>query len=77
MEAKDTYQPISCNLYDQLEAWATLKTKLSLTYVDVSGQEVTMVGTIIDFKTKEGEEWATLENDLEVRLDKFTTIRPI
>ncbi len=64
------YTPASCELYDRLEAIATLKKECRLTYRD--GNKLTEVqGKIVDVYAADNADWCKLNNDTVIRLDKI------
>lgn len=60
----DKYTPIACDLYDQLIEAATRRRVVTLRRADHTSQVV-----IVDIFTREGAEWARLEDGEMVRLD--------
>lgn len=65
-----TYQPINCNYYDRLEAWATKGELLTLDYTDPQNQEAKKVEVQLkDLQTRNKAEYAIFSNGLELRLD--------
>ncbi|MGB0392021.1 MAG: Rho-binding antiterminator [Salibacteraceae bacterium] len=74
------YTPINCNLYDQLEAYAVLKTPLTLD-VELDGVSEILEGCLItDFKTQKEGEFAFVrqnEKQMKIRLDKIVSINNI
>jgi len=62
------YTPISCSLYDFLEAAATKHTVCEIVYAVTGGTE-TILGRIDDLYSKSGVEYLRLENGFEIRLD--------
>ncbi len=69
----NSYKPISCGLYDQLEAYAVKKTMLEIVYLD-ENEEKTIKEYIVNFKTLNKEEYLILSNGLEIRLDKVIKV---
>ncbi|CAM3479251.1 hypothetical protein [Arcobacter aquimarinus] len=69
----NSYKPISCHFYDKLEELAVKKQKVKIIYLD---NELTLEteDLIVDFKTKNKEEFAILSNGLIIRLDKIVEI---
>ena len=65
-----TYVPINCSYYDELEAIATLRKKVTVEYYDENGKEMSIdkVG-IKDLYTKKKEEFVVLDNGMTLRLD--------
>lgn len=74
---EDKYIPISCGSYDQLEEWAVKKTCCNISYFDDNKIEVTMKSKIINFITKDKEEFLVLENGTKIRLDKIMNVNGI
>ncbi len=78
MKAKDdTYKSIDCSYYDQLEAYATLKKKLNLTYYNEKGLIGTRTIQIKTFETKNHEEFLISEDGFRLRLDKIKSLTPV
>lgn len=69
----NSYKPISCHLYDKLEELAVKKQKVKIIYLD---NELTLEteDIIVDFRTKNKEEFAVLSTGLIIRLDKIVEI---
>ncbi|BAU67341.1 hypothetical protein STA3757_47530 [Stanieria sp. NIES-3757] len=65
------YTPVSCDLYDQLEAIATLKQECTITYKQENGQWAKAKGRIVDVYAADGADWCKLSNDTVIRLDKI------
>ena len=75
MEEKETsYQPIDCNFYDKLEAWATLKKKCQVQYRSPSGESKEGSGRIMDLYSVDKIEYLRLESGLEIRLDQIIQV---
>ncbi len=70
------YINISCDLYDQLEAFAMKAIQLKIMIEDDSGVSTEVYTKIRDLQTKDKEEFAILENGQRVRLDRITSITP-
>ena len=70
----DPYIPISCNYYDHLEAIATRKEKVSISYFDEDGTQISGENRIIDFRTKDGIEFMILDDEKIIRLDKIISV---
>ena len=67
------YKPINCNFYDILLANATLKKSCKIVYIEQDKtHEVTAI--ILDIFSRKGAEFMTLDNDIEIRLDKIVSI---
>ncbi|AXX96391.1 MULTISPECIES: hypothetical protein [Arcobacter] len=69
----DKYIPIACQLYDKLEELAVKKVKTKITYLDYYEEKV-VEDFIVDFRTKNKEEFLILANGIEIRLDKIITL---
>jgi Rho-binding antiterminator len=75
---RNDYIPISCAFYDELEAAAVKKIESTIVYKE-DEQIKTISALVIDFKTKNKEEFLILNNLKEIRLDKiisFNNIKP-
>jgi len=71
----DPYQPINCNFYDRLEALATLRKTIDLSYLDEEGVEQQQEGVLIqDLQTKEGVEYGYFSSGLVLRLDRILKV---
>ena len=73
---EDKYIPVPCQFYDVLESLAVKKTKSFIVYKD-DNIEKTVEDFIIDFKTKNKEEFIILSNKQEIRLDKIISINSL
>ncbi|MBP7769800.1 MAG: hypothetical protein KA055_01610 [Aliarcobacter sp.] len=69
----DKYKTISCHFYDELEALAVKKVLLKITYFE-NENEKHIEDIIVNFKTKNKEEFLILKNGLIIRLDKIIKI---
>lgn len=69
----DVYKAISCKLYDQLETLAIKKIKSTIICMD-NENEKSIEDIIVDFKTKNKEEFLILNNGTQIRLDKIIKI---
>ena len=70
---KREYTPVSCSLYDRLEALATLGQSIQLKYKDQN--EIFEIRTkIIDLVTQQKEEFMITSEQLCVRLDDIIAI---
>lgn len=68
-----SYQPISCNFYDELEALATLRRSCLIVYRGPENiQELQAV--IKDFYIEEGAEYLKLDNGQSIRLDLLLSV---
>jgi len=71
------YQPIDCNYYDRLEAWATLRTVCRILYRDENEQQQEVSAIIEDVYTALKVEYMRLDNGLVIRLDKLVAVNDI
>jgi Rho-binding antiterminator len=69
-----TYQRISCDYYDNLEAWATLKTLCHIIYLSETGEQKSTQGLITDLFAENHAEYMVLNNGLTIRLDYILSI---
>ena len=70
------YHAISCHFYDDLEVLAVKKIIAKITYFE-NENEMTIEDLIVDFKTKNKEEFLILENGTQIRLDKIIKINDL
>ena len=70
------YQPINCDYYDRLEAWATQRTRVTIEYLS-GAAPATIEGVIVDLFVKEKVEWLRLENGATLRLDQLIAVNHI
>ena len=70
------YIPIACHFYDELESIAVKKIKSKILYKDIDKIEE-IEDFIVNFKTKNKEEFLILSSGLEIRLDKVIKINEI
>lgn len=72
----EEYTPVPCNFYDQLEAFATLGTPCEIRFLQ-DGRPVIVKGKITDLYTRESVEYLKMDNGMEIRLDKITSVNGI
>ncbi|MEL6968606.1 MAG: Rho-binding antiterminator [Bacteroidota bacterium] len=70
----NTYIPINCSYYDELEAAATQRRTVTIVYRDKQEQEQKVATRITDLFARNKEEFMVLENGLEFRLDRLVSI---
>ncbi|MEW5799702.1 MAG: hypothetical protein AB1728_11930 [Bacteroidota bacterium] len=73
---ENTYQSISCSYYDQLEAYATQRTRCSIVH-KMDGNEQIIDGFIADLFAKDGAEYLKLDNGTVIRLDHIVSVNGI
>ena len=76
-QEKSDYQPIDCDYYDRLEAWATVGTTCAISFTDEGGQANQVDSKILDFKTEDGVEYLIGEDNLQIRLDRLISVNGI
>ena len=69
----DIYKTVSCHFYDELEALAVKKVLTKITYSENENEKY-IEDIIVDFKTKNKEEFVILSNGVQIRLDKIIEI---
>lgn len=72
------YIPISCSFYDELESAAVKKLNSTIVYEE-NFEIKTIKSIVVNFKTKNREEFMILKNKKEIRLDKilsFNDLKP-
>ena len=70
------YQTVSCHFYDELEALAVKKVLSKITYLE-NENEINIEDLIVDFRTRNKEEFLILKNGTQIRLDKIIKINEI
>ena len=70
------YQTVSCHFYDELEALAVKKVLSKITYSE-NENEIDIEDLIVDFRTRNKEEFLILKNGTQIRLDKIIKINEI
>ena len=72
----DIYKTVSCQFYDELEALAVKRIKSKIIYMD-NENEKSIEDIIVDFRTKNKEEFLILSDETQIRLDKIIRINEI
>lgn len=75
--ANNSYQPIDCNYYDRLEAWATMHTICQIKLRDEAGAEQEISAKIEDIYALNKVEYMRLDNGLVIRLDSLVSVNNI
>ncbi len=75
MWKKSPYQPIDCEFHDTLEEACVLKLRVDFQFVDDNGDTQNYSGQLLDFKTKDGEEFVKLQDGKWLRLDKLNHVK--
>ncbi|KPQ35144.1 MAG: Modulator of Rho-dependent transcription termination (ROF) [Phormidesmis priestleyi Ana] len=68
------YTPVSCELYDKLEAIATLHRTSQITYRNEAGNPINVESQIVDVYAKDGADYCKLADDTIIRLDHLEAI---
>jgi Rho-binding antiterminator len=68
------YIPINCDFYDELEALATLKKPAEIVFITENGGKLTVKAVITDLFIRDKVEFMSLDNGLEIRLDKLLSV---
>ncbi len=71
---KSSYQPINCDFYDELEAWATLQQLCTIEFWDEAGATLTTQGMILDLFIEEKAEYLRLDTGVTIRLDRLLQV---
>ncbi|MFK7807933.1 MAG: Rho-binding antiterminator [Saprospiraceae bacterium] len=75
MKNKTTdYKPIDCNIYDELVLLIMRKRKIKLEFLNGKDATTEAETVLTNIYTKEGEEFITLQNGKDIRLDKILKI---
>ncbi|QHS59721.1 hypothetical protein [Chitinophaga agri] len=75
--ANNSYQPIDCNYYDRLEAWATMRTMCLIHFRDEAGEEHEVNARIQDVYALNKVEYMRMDNGLVIRLDSLIAVNNI
>jgi Rho-binding antiterminator len=70
---EDKYIPVPCQFYDRLESLAVKNIKSVIVFIE-DKTEKSIESFIVDFKTKDKEEFIILSNKEEIRLDKIVSV---
>ena len=70
------YQTVSCHFYDELETLAIKKVLSKITYSE-NENEIDIEDLIVDFRTRNKEEFLILKNGTQIRLYKIIKINEI
>ena len=70
---QEKYKQVNCNFYDQLERYATLKTKLFITYAQ-NNSEIREEIEIKTLETQDKSEYLISNLDKRIRLDQIISI---
>lgn len=68
------YIPINCSYYDELEAIATRRKTVEITYRGAEDQLLTISARIVDFKIIEKTEYMILADEQKIRLDYLVSV---
>lgn len=75
---QNTYQPIDCNFYDRLEAWATQKIIVKIQFKESSNNIIKEIeAQIKDLFVENKVEFALLSTGLKLRLDNLIAVNGI
>ncbi|TWV93336.1 hypothetical protein [Chitinophaga pinensis] len=75
--SNNPYQPIDCNYYDRLEAWATMRTICQILFRDEEGKEQDVTARIEDVYALNKVEYMRMDNGLVIRLDSLIAVNNI
>lgn len=73
----NSYKPVSCALYDNLEAYCVKKTKLSITFKEDNQTKILEDIFIKDLQTFQKQEFVIISNGEKIRLDMILEINQI
>jgi Rho-binding antiterminator len=74
MNPDRVYHPIDCSLHDRLEAAATLRKIVAISYRNSQGELVEIEDRILDIFTRDGAEYLRLNGASEIRLDDLRSV---
>jgi Rho-binding antiterminator len=72
-----SYQPIACDLYDQLEVLALHRQLCQVEYWNEHGESETRQTRLMDLLSRDRQEFVCLEAGIEVRLDALIRVLPV
>ena len=70
----ETYKPINCDFYDELEALSTLKKNSEIIFRAENGGKSILRGRIADLYTRDHIEYMKLDSGLEIKLDTLIEV---
>ncbi|MBD0331653.1 MAG: hypothetical protein ICV66_03280 [Chitinophagaceae bacterium] len=70
----ETYKPLSCDFYDELEALATLKKNCEIKFRGDNEGIASIRGKIADLYTHDHVEYMKTDEGLEIRLDRLVEV---
>ena len=73
---EEAYIPVSCDFYDQLEAFSVLRTPCEVVFIQQESR-VTVQGRIADLYVRDKVEYLKLDNGPEIRLDKIIHVNGV
>lgn len=68
------YKPLSCELIDYLEIWATQKRKGDIVFLTPEGTKDAVYSGITTWFARDGVEFLVLDSGVEVRLDRLVSV---
>ncbi|KAA2242977.1 hypothetical protein F0L74_10675 [Chitinophaga agrisoli] len=71
------YQPINCDYYDRLEAWATMRTISTIVFYDEKGNQQEVSARIEDVYALNKVEYMRMDNGLVIRLDSLIAVNNV
>lgn len=70
----DSYQPIACGIYDELEVLAMRRLPCKIEFLGDENEAVTVSSRIVDVFARSGEEFIRIEDGRLVRLDRLMRV---
>ena len=70
----EKYESISCDFYDELEAFSILKKEVEIFFEDESGLTTSAIGKIKDLYSRDKVEYLLLDSGKEIRLDLLVRV---
>ena len=74
MEAQRKYVPLDCLLHDELESFATLRTRVTVEYRSATDAVHKIEDVIVDIFNRSGVEFLKLATGVEIRLDDLVSV---
>jgi transcriptional antiterminator Rof (Rho-off) len=70
----EAYKPLSCELIDFLEVWASQKRRGEIVYFSSEATRESIMAGISTWVSRSGTEYLVLDSGGEIRLDRLITV---
>jgi transcriptional antiterminator Rof (Rho-off) len=71
------YIPVNTDLVDDLEHYASDHISVEIDYADTTGTQQEMRGKIANVFTRDHQEFLTMEDSRQIRLDQIRSVKPL